>query len=279
MKVAGTRVVITGASSGIGAAAAQAFADRGAEVVLLARSRDGLDAVVQSIRARGGTAHAYPVDLSDLGAVAQVATRLQSDLGTVDVLVNNAGAGRWTAIDETEPTEALAMTMVPYVGAFAITHHLVRPMIERGSGTIVNITSPAGALPFPGSAAYSVARGAMAYFTRALRADLRGTGVHAVLVMAGDVASEYWTNNPGARDRIPTISRLFGTLTTDQVAQSVVRAVERDRGDLTTPRRLAAVLGLHRVVPGPIEWLVQRTGWSRPSPSPSRPHRRSHHGR
>jgi hypothetical protein len=97
--------------------------------------------------------------------------------------------------------------------------------------------------------------------------------------MAGDVASEYWTNNPGARDRIPTISRLFGTLTTDQVAQSVVRAVERDRGDLTTPRRLAAVLGLHRVVPGPIEWLVQRTGWSRPSPSPSRPHRKSHHGR
>lgn len=264
MKLTGTRVVITGASSGIGAAAAQAFADREAEVVLLARSRAGLDAVAQSVRARGGTAHAYPVDLSDLEAVSQVAGRLLSELGTVDVLVNNAGVGRWTAIDETEPSEALAMTMVPYVGAFAITHHLVRPMIDCGSGTIVNITSPAGAMPFPGSAAYSVARGAMAYFTRALRADLRGTGVRAVLVMAGEVESEYWANNPGARDRVPTISRVFGTLTTDQVAQSLVRAVERERGDLTTPRRLAAVLGIHKVLPGPIEWLVNRTGWSRP---------------
>ena len=89
------------------------------------------------------------------------------------------------------------MTMVPYVGAFAITHHFVGPMLARGSGTIVNLTSPAGAMPFPGSAAYSVARGAMVHFTRALRADLRGTGVRAVLVMAGEVESEYWENNPG----------------------------------------------------------------------------------
>lgn len=264
MKLNGTRVVITGASSGIGAAAAQAFSERGAEVVLVARSQGGLDAVAQSVRSRGGTAHTYPVDLSDLEAVSQVAARVMSELGTVDVLVNNAGAGRWTAIDETEPSEALAMTMVPYVGAFAITHHLVQPMIDRESGTIVNITSPAGAIPFPGSAAYSVARGAMAHFTRALRADLRATGVRCVLVMAGEVESEYWTNNPGARDRVPAISRLFGTLTTQQVAQSLVRAVERERGDLTTPRRLAAVLAIHKVFPGPIELLVNRTGWSRP---------------
>ena len=267
MDVSGARVVITGASSGIGAAAARAFADRGAEVVLLARSQAGLEAVAQSIRARGGTAHTYPVDLSDLDAVGRVADGILSDRGTVDVLVNNAGSGRWTAIDETTPSEALAMTMIPYVGAFAITHHFVGPMIARGSGTIVNLTSPAGAMPFPGSAAYSVARGAMVHFTRALRADLRGTGVRAVLVMAGEVESEYWENNPGARDRVPTISRLFGTLTTDQVAQSVVGAVEREGGDVATPRRLAVVLGIHQVIPGPIEWLVNRTGWSRQSPT------------
>ncbi len=263
MKVTGTRVVITGASSGIGAAAARAFADRGAEVVLLARSQSGLDAVAESIRARGGTAHVHPVDLADLEAVARVSEQVLEDVGRVDVLVNNAGSGRWLAIDETDPSEALAMTMVPYVGAFAITHHLVRPMIARGSGTIVNVTSPAGAMPFPGSAAYSVARGAMAYFTRALRADLRGTGVRAVLVMAGEVESEYWANNPGARDRVPTISRLFGTLSTEQVAASIVRAVERGRGDVATPRRLAAVLALHHVVPGTVEWLVAQTGWTR----------------
>jgi short-subunit dehydrogenase len=263
MKLTDTKVVITGASSGIGAAAAHAFADRGAEVVLLARSQDGLDAIAEAIRAKGGRAHTYAVDLSDLTAVAEVSERLLSDLGTVDVLVNNAGSGRWTAIDETEPGAAVAMTMVPYLGAFAMTHHLVRPMIARGSGTIVNITSPASVMPFPGSAAYSVARGAMAHFTRALRADLRGTGVRAVLVVAGEVESEYWVNNPGARDRVPTISRIFGTLTTEQVGQAIVRAVERERGDLTTPWRLAVVLGIHRFIPGPVEWTVTRTGWKR----------------
>jgi uncharacterized protein len=277
MKVSGARVVITGASSGIGAAAARAFAERGAEVVLLARSETGLEAVAQSIRARGGTAHTYPVDLADLEAVGRVAERVLAELGIVDVLVNNAGAGRWLAIDETDPSEALAMTMVPYVGAFAITHHLVGPMVARGSGTIVNITSPAGAMPFPGSASYSVARGAMAYFTRALRADLRGTGVRAVLVMAGEVESEYWANNPGARDRVPSISRLFGTLTPEQVAAAIVRAVERGRGDLATPRRLAAVLVLHKVVPGTVEWLVCQTGWQRQGPGegPGAPVQRS----
>ena len=70
--------------------------------------------------------------------------RIVDDLGRVDVLVNNAGVGRWIAIDETDPNEALAMMMVPYVGAFAMTHHLVKPMIARRSGLVINLTSPAG---------------------------------------------------------------------------------------------------------------------------------------
>lgn len=267
----GTNVVVTGASSGIGAAAARALAGQGASVALVARSGDALEGVAQGVREQGGQARTYVCDVADLDAVAQVCARIVDDLGRVDVLVNNAGVGRWTAIDETDPLEALAMTMVPYVGAFAMTHHLVGPMIARRSGLVVNITSPAGFVPMPGSAAYSVARGAMRHFTKALNADLRGSGVRAVLVTPGEVESGYWAHNPGARERVPGISVLFGTLTNEQAAAAVIRAVRRER-DVVTPARLAAVMGLHQVLPGPVEALVAVTGWKRPAvTAPERP--------
>jgi short-subunit dehydrogenase len=263
MELRGKHVVVTGASSGIGAATARALAAEGAAVALVARSGEALEEVAREIRARGGTARTHICDVADLDAVAEVCARMLDDLGRVDVLVNNAGVGRWVAIDETDPSEALAMTMVPYVGAFAMTHHLVRPMIARRSGLIINVTSPAGFVPMPGSAAYSVARGAMRHFTKALRADLRGTGVRAVLVTPGEVESGYWEHNPGARERVPGISVLFGTLTNEQAAAVVLRAAHRER-DVIAPARLAVVMGLHQVLPWPIEALVNATGWKRP---------------
>ena len=264
MDLRGAHVVVTGASSGIGAATARALAAEGAVVALAARSADALEQVAAGIRAAGGDARPYVLDVSDLDAVAEVTGRILAELERVDVLVNNAGVGRWIAIDETDPHEALAMTMVPYVGAFAMTHHLVTPMIGRGSGLIVNLTSPAGFVPMPGSAAYSVARGAMRHFTRALNADLRGSGVRAVLVTPGEVESGYWAHNPGARARVPGISALFGTLTNEQAADAVLRAVRRE-SDVTSPALLAGVMRLHQVLPWPVEALVTATGWKRPS--------------
>jgi short-subunit dehydrogenase len=263
-EVAGARVVITGASMGIGADTARAFADRGAHVILLARSQLALEGVSERIRAAGGRADWYAVDIGDLDAVEATSQRILAEHGAVDVLVNNAGSGRWLAIDETEPAEALSMTMVPYLGAFAITHHLVGPMIAQGSGAIMTITSPAAIAPFPGSAAYSIARAAMRELHRALRADLRGTGVHSGLVIASEVESRYWEHNPGSRDRVPRISGLIGTLSTEEVARAIVRAVEQDRVLTTIPWRLAAVRVAHHLAPGVVEDLVGRTGWRRP---------------
>ncbi|MGB7979952.1 MAG: SDR family oxidoreductase [Candidatus Nanopelagicales bacterium] len=270
MELRDKHVVVTGASSGIGAATARALAAEGAVVALVARSGDALEEVAREIRDRGGRARPFVCDVADLSAVAAVCATILDDLGGVDVLVNNAGIGRWLAIDETDPHEALAMTMVPYVGAFAMTHHLVKPMIARRSGLVVNVTSPAAFMAFPGSAAYSVARGAMRHFTKALNSDLRGTGVRAVLVTPGEVESGYWEHNPGARQRVPGISILFRTLTTDQAAGAVVRAARRER-DVTSPALLAAVIGLHAVLPWPVEALVTTTGWKRSRAEQSTP--------
>lgn len=260
-------MVVTGASSGIGAATARRLAARGARVVLMARTVPALEAVAEEIRASGGVAHTRPVDLADLDVVAETARAVLADLGPVDVLVNNAGAGRWLAVDETDPAEALAMTMVPYVGAFALTRSLVEPMIARGSGSIVNVTSPAALLPFPGAAAYSVARAAMRHFTTALRADLRGTGVHVGLVMAGLVDSPYFEHNPGSLERVPSVARLIGTITPEQVAASIEDVVVRRRPGATVPARLAALRAVFAVAPGPVTAVVRATGWKRPDPT------------
>jgi short-subunit dehydrogenase len=265
MELHGAVVVVTGASSGIGAAAARAFGAKGATVALLARSPAGLGKQVDLIRDAGGRAHAYPIDIADIDAVEATTRTIVTDLGGIDVLVNNAGSGRWTAIDETDPHDAVQMMMVPYLGAFAMTHYVLQPMLERGAGVIVNVTSPAGYVPMPGAASYSVARAAMRALAESTRADLSGTGVRCGLVTAGEVESDYWRNNPGSRDRVPTISTVLGTLSPQEAAQAIVRCAERDGADVVVPRRLAALLLIYRIAPGPIRALVGATGWRRPA--------------
>jgi NAD(P)-dependent dehydrogenase (short-subunit alcohol dehydrogenase family) len=107
-------VLITGASYGIGAATARAFGRHGAHVALLARTQTALEDVARDIRAAGGAASVSPVDLTDAQAVNAVAQRVMADLGPPDILLSNAGAGRWLFIEETTPEEAVAMMAMPY---------------------------------------------------------------------------------------------------------------------------------------------------------------------
>jgi short-subunit dehydrogenase len=152
MKILGKWVLITGASSGIGAALARAVASARGRPLLLARREPELRQVADSL-GPGAEARVYPVDLSDSKAVDDVAARITAEVGTPDVLVNNAGAGRWRFVDETTPDEAIQMMAVPYFAAFCITHAFLPAMIRRGSGHIVNISSVASHIVWPGATA------------------------------------------------------------------------------------------------------------------------------
>src|SRR5262245_53747273 len=121
MKISGNTMLITGASYGIGAALARMAAQVGGHVVLLARTRDALDQVAAEVRAGGGQASVYQVDLADAGAVERAALAITNEVGTPDILVNNAGVGRWLFLEETEPAEAQAMMAVPYFAALYVT--------------------------------------------------------------------------------------------------------------------------------------------------------------
>lgn len=260
----GSRVLVTGASFGIGAAIARAAARRGAHVLLWARTRDALEAVARDIVTTGGQATVYPVDLADPAAVEATARVAERD-GTPDVIVNNAGAGRWLATEESTPADALSALAVPYLAAFAVTRAFLPGLLSRGRGHIVNVTSPAGFVPIPGATTYAVARWAMRGFTEQLAAELAGTGVRVTLVVPGLVASTYFEHNPGALDRVPSaFRRLAPTLTPEQVAAAVVRGIERNRRTVVTPFALRLMLLAHRLAPGPVAALARRTGWRRP---------------
>src|SRR5262249_58177231 len=113
MIINGVLVLVSGASSGIGAATAKAMAKAGGRVVLLARRKEALDQVAAEITSTGGQAWTYSVDLTDADAVAAVAKQITEELGTPDIIINNAGAGRWLFVDETSPAEAVQMMTVP----------------------------------------------------------------------------------------------------------------------------------------------------------------------
>jgi uncharacterized protein len=264
MNVDGRTIVITGASYGIGAALAHAAVRAGGHVVLLARTRDALDQVAGEARDAGGQARVYPIDLADAAAVECVAQAIMAEVGTPDILINNAGIGRWLFLEETDPVEAQAMMAVPYFAAFYLTRAFLPAMLRRGSGQIVNINSPAALVPWPGATAYTAARWALRGFTEALRADLHGTGLTITEVIPGKVSSTYFAHNPGTEARAPWIVKLLGTITPEQAAAGILRGIERGRRRIVLPFRYQLLSIIHRIWPGLVRWLAVTTGTRRP---------------
>jgi short-subunit dehydrogenase len=255
MRLSGKLAIVTGASSGIGASTALTLAARGARLALVARDAARLQAVAARIRARGGEADWFVCDLADPAAIRELAARLQAEIGMPDLLVNNAGAGRWLSVLETSAEEAARILSVPYLAAFNLTRELLPAMIERRCGRIVNVTSVAARLAWPGASAYIAARRALAGFHAGLRAELRGTGVGSTLVVLGTVDTPYWCNNPGSRERLPP-SRGIEPLSADQAGQAIVTAIERDRRELVRPRIFRLLFLLETLFPRLMERML-----------------------
>ena len=253
-------VLVTGASSGIGEAAAKLYGTAGAKVLLLARNRDGLDRVAAAISGAGGAAAAYPTDLSDAAAIEETSARIAREHGTPDILINNAGAGRWKSVLDTTAEEALAMIAVPYLAAFNLTRAFLPGMIARKSGAIACITSPASYLVWPKAAAYIAARHAVLGFTEALRADLKGTGVAVTLVVLGTVETPYWEHNPGSRENVPVPNKLLApTMTAEEAAQAIFDGVEGGRRTVFKPGILRALVLLNAIAPRLVAKQLRRT--------------------
>jgi uncharacterized protein len=265
MQLAGKTALITGASQGLGAATARAMATRGAEVLLLARSEDKLREVAATIEAAGGRAQVHAVDLADLDAVVATTDAIKAAGIVPDVIVNNAGIGRWLFIEETSLEEMQAIMAVPFFAAFAVTKAFISDMARRGSGTICNVNGPGAWYPWPSSVAYASARWALRGFSSALRVDMRGTGVMVTDVYMSKIASTYWDNNPGTDERIPWVDRVIPTLSVEHAAAIVTGAVERDRREATGPLMYTLFHRVGRPFPRLMHWFVCAGGAKRPA--------------
>jgi short-subunit dehydrogenase len=243
-------VLVSGASSGIGAAAAMRYGRAGARVLLLARNAERLHRVAEAIRHAGGSAAPYVIDLADAAAIEQTAAQIKREHGTPDILINNAGAGRWLPLIETTADEALHMIEVPYLAAFNLTRSFLPEMLERGGGTLAYITSPGSFIAWPDASAYIAARRAVAGLADTLQSELKGTGVFVTLVVFGTVESGYWEHNPGSRERLPAISPILAPiLSCDEAAEAIFRGVEARKRMVVKPAILRAVFVLNALFP------------------------------
>jgi 2-hydroxycyclohexanecarboxyl-CoA dehydrogenase len=178
-------VVVTGAASGINRAAAEAFAADGARVCIADVAREAGEAAAAAIRARGGSADYFPIDLTDAESIKQFAAAVLERFGRVDVLVNGAGWGKTTPFVETDEAFWDKVISLNFVGPMRLTRLLLPQMLERRSGRIVNVSSDAGRVGSLGETVYSGAKAGLIGFTKGLAREAARCGVTVNCVCPG----------------------------------------------------------------------------------------------
>ena len=200
----GRRVVITGASSGVGAAAAVAFARAGSDVALLARNADGLERVAFRVRQHGRRALVLPADVTDQEAVERALATVEREWGGVDVAVSNAAAMAFGPFREVAKADFDRTVAVTFLGAVNFVRAAL-PRLERTKGVIVVTGSINGKTPLPAFAAYSASKHALRGFVRSLRVELRAqrSPVRVALVNPGAIDTPVWRAVTSATGRYP----------------------------------------------------------------------------
>ncbi len=239
MELQGKRVLITGASRGIGESLARAFAGAGATVALVARTKDVLETLAAEL---GGTA--YPADLSDPTQVATLVSQVEDEAGPIDVLVNNAGIGTPAAFTDAPHEDLRQVTEVNYLAPAELCRQAIPRMLGRGGGHIVNVSSMAGTAVLPGLVAYCASKAALSQFTAGLRADFRGLPIGTTLVELGPIPTDMLAE---VDDYEPTAEsfrrfyqmRLIVDVPREKVADEVVEAVQKGRRYVRIPKRMA----------------------------------------
>jgi len=197
MELDGRVALLTGASSGIGAALAPRLAAAGATVGIVARRADRLAEVLKECRAHAPSSAMWSADLSDLATAERVANEAAERFGRVDILVNNAAIGKRKLVQTLTPADIDTTMRTNFTSPILMATTLLPPMLERGDGLIVNVSSMGGRLGIAHEAAYCASKFAMAGWSESARIDLDGTGVRVKLVLPGPIATEIWEVQPG----------------------------------------------------------------------------------
>lgn len=235
---AGKRVLITGASSGVGAALARQLAGRGAIVGLIARRPERLAEVLADCMKTSPSSAMWVADLAETATLGRLAQEAWEALGGVDVLVNNAAIPKRRTVSTLDPAEVENVMRVNFFAPMRLTLALLPAMLARGAGMIVNVSSMGGRLGIIHEAAYCASKFALCGWSESMAVDLDGTGVSVKLIEPGPVDTEIWNqpdNEPPLYDgpKVPA----------DDVAQGIIAALGSDRFEHYLPDLKAVVDG------------------------------------
>jgi short-subunit dehydrogenase len=245
MKAPARKVVITGASSGIGRALALEYATRGAALGLIARRADLLTQLAASLPVR---AYTYAVDVTDARSLAMAAEDFVARVGSPDVVIANAGVSAGTLTGNPEDNAAFGEIMATNVTGMMLTFQpFVEAMKRQREGVFVGIASVAGFRGLPGAAAYSASKAAAISYLESLRVELRGSGVSVVTICPGYVATSMTSKNPY---RMPFL------MDAEVAASKMARAIAARKRFYVLPWQMALVGWVLRRLPRPLYDLL-----------------------
>ena len=240
--------IVTGASSGIGAATAHELARRGAKVVLAARRVDELKAHEQVIRRAGGEAMSIPTDVTDQEQVSRLVESTNTAFGRVDVLINNAGANWQQPLASSPADELIRLLEVNLMGAMLLTREVLPGMLGRRQGAIISVGSLSGRVAM--EPAYSATKYGLRGFSLSLRRQLAGTGVSVSLVSPGNIRTDM-TRQKQAPMPGPEL-----------VADTNCDLVSHPRREVVIPRRWYSIVWLEQMMPALADAVYRWRHWS-----------------
>src|SRR2546428_5188251 len=254
-------VVVTGASAGVGRAAVRAFARRGANLGLLARGVDGLEAARREVETAGGRALVIPTDVADAGQIEAAVERIERELGPIDIWVNNAMVSVLSPVNEMTPDEMRRVTDVTYLGVVYGTLSALKRMLPRDRGAMVRVGSALAYRGIPLQAAYCGAKHAIQGFTESLRCELLHdrSDVHVSMVQlpAMNTPQFDWVRSRLPREPQPVPP----TYAPEIAADAIVWAAAHRRRELSVGAPTAVAVWGNKIASGLFDRSPAKTGY------------------
>jgi short-subunit dehydrogenase len=253
--LAGARVILTGASSGIGHALALRLAQQGASLVLASRNAERLDALAGTVRAQGGAVTPVPTDAADPAQRARLIEQALAALGGIDVLVNNAGVGALGFFENATEERLRRIMEVNFFAAAELTR-LALPHLRRGrEPMIVNVASVLGRRAIPGMAEYCASKFALVGWSEGLRAELARLGIHVLVVCPGAIETEF---DAHMIERAANRRWRPRRMSADRCARQIVAAMRRRKNEVVITWSAKLLLWANRLAPRLIDWVMTR---------------------
>lgn len=228
-ELAGRTALVTGASSGLGVDFARELAARGADLVIVARRADRLETVAEELRKRHGiSVHVEVLDLAGAAAADDLKAKLDAAGVQVDILVNNAGFGLYGHFLEIDPDDEQRMLDLDIQALTRMTGLFAAPMVERGWGRILQLSSIGAYQPSPTYAAYAAAKSYVLMYSHAVNHELRGSGVTSTVLSPGVTRTEFLA----VSGQSPTLYQRLVMMESKQVARTGIRGMLRGRREI-----------------------------------------------